>query len=257
MGGETFSALTIAGVDSCGGAGTTADLKTFAAFGVRGFAVVACLTAQTPSEVMAVEKVSPELIDAMFSAAAKHRIDAAKTGMLLDEETVVAVCRNIRDRGAGRVVADPVISSGSGARLLSDGGIDALKKELLPLCEFVTPNTGEAKTLCGVEIRNGRDMETAAREIAAMGARKVVITGGHLEGDEVTDLFFDGKDFFRSTRKRVSETEETHGTGCVFSSALCALAAKGAGDFEAVRRAGEFTADMIKNSRKGGEEKKL
>ncbi len=250
MNNAPLSVLTIAGSDPSGGAGVQADIKTFASLGVRGLSVIACMTAQTESGVLATQKVSPRFMDAQFeSVAGENLISAAKTGTLLDEETVVSVCRNIRDFSIKNLVADPVIKSSSGTRLLSKAGVDALRRELLPLCVFATPNTDEARELCGVEIGNIRDMETAAREIAEMGVKKVVITGGHLPDGEnkVSDLLFDGKNVFEIKHERVNSAT-VHGTGCVFSSALCALTAKGHKDTEAVRKAGLFVADMIRNS---------
>ena len=238
-------ALSIAGFDSSDGAGVSVDLRTFSALGVRGSAVCACLTAQTDSGVQAAEKTPPDLIDAMFAAAAKTGApDAAKTGMLFDEETVVTVCRNIRNFSLGNIVADPVMRSSSGSPLLTDGGVEALKKELLPLCDFVTPNTVEAGRLCGGDVENRGDMKNAAREIAALGARSVVITGGHLPGSEVCDLLFSGGRFYEMRRKR--ESGRTRGTGCAFSSALCAFLAKGLDTREATGGAGRFVSDMIR-----------
>ncbi len=242
---RTASVLTIAGFDPSGGAGIAADIKTFAALGVEGFSVISCLTAQTESEVLATQKVEPDFIDFQFAALSKKRTDATKTGMLFDEETVISVCRNIRDLSIENVVADPVIESSSGARLLTDGGVEALKKELLPLCAFATPNIYEAQALCGVEIAGIKDMETAARLIARLGVKKVVVTGGHLpELEKVSDLLFDGENCFGITRPRVNGGE-AHGTGCVFSSALCAFTARGKTGFEAVSAAGDFTADTL------------
>lgn len=242
-------ALTVAGSDPSGGSGIQADIRTFSSLGVKGLSVIACMTAQNGGAVLATRKVPAGFIDAQFASVAGGSVHAAKTGMLLDEETVISVCRNIRNFSIRNVVADPVIRSSSGTRLLSDRGIDALKSELLPLCEFATPNSEEARVLCGIEIRNARDMETAAREIAEMGVKKVVITGGHLCRDEseVNDLLFDGGKFFRISHERVG-SGEVRGTGCVFSSALCALIAKGKTDAEAVRGAGLFTMGMIRNS---------
>ena len=141
------------------------------------------------------------------------------------------------------------MKSSSGARLLTEGGVDALKKELLPLCEFTTPNIYEAGELCGgAEIKTAEDMKNASREIAALGADKVVITGGHLPGGRVIDMFFDGADFFEIGRERISR--EMRGSGCVFSSALCAFKALRHGDGEAAEQAGSFTAEEIKKSRR-------
>jgi len=249
-------ALTVAGTDPCCGAGIEADIKTFTSLGVKGLAVVACLTAQNESEFVAAQKISPDFIDSQFASVARSgRIDAAKTGMLFDEETVTRVCRNIRKFSIKNLVVDPVIKSSSGSFLLSRGGVEALKKQLLPLCEFVTPNTFEAQEICGVEVENVDDMKVAAREIAGLGARKVVITGGHLpQSGCVSDLLFDGKDFFEIKRER-KFGKGIHGSGCVFSSAICAFKAKGAADVRAVREAGRFAAEMIVKSFEEREER--
>lgn len=239
-------ALSIAGFDSSGGAGLCADFRTFAALGVRPCAVCVCLTAQTDGGVKAVEKTPAGMTDAMFAAATEAGApDAVKTGMLFDEETVIAVCRNIRDFSLKNIVADPVMRSSSGSPLITDGGIDALKRELLPMCDFGTPNTEEAEKLCGGAVESAADMENAAREIASLGVRSVIITGGHLPGDEVCDLLFSGGRFFRTRRKR--ETGRLRGTGCVFSSALCAFIAKGTEAEEAVQKAGDFVAGTIRS----------
>ena len=242
------SALSIAGFDSSDGAGLSADLKTFSALGVRGSAVCVCLTAQTGGGVRAAEKTPTALIDAMFAAAVEAGApDAAKTGMLFDEETVITVCRNIRDFSLGNIVADPVMKSSSGSPLLTDGGVEALKEELLPLCDFVTPNTEEAGRLCGGAVESEDDMEAAARAIGAFGARAVIITGGHLPGSEVCDLLFSGGRSHKIRRKR--EGGSARGTGCVFSSALCAFLARGLDEKEAVAKAGDFVSDMIRRER--------
>lgn len=247
MGSKRVRALTIAGFDPSGGAGITRDIKTLTALGVEGGAVVACLTAQNEAEFLSSHKIPADFINAQFAVALASGADSAKTGMLFDEETVIAVCRNLRDFLVKNVVADPVMKSSSGSPLLTEGGVHALKEELLPLCDFATPNIAEAEDLCGGgKIETVKDTKNAAREIAALGADKVVITGGHGNGGRVIDMFFDGHEFFEIGRERVGG--EMHGSGCVFSSALCALKTLGRGDFEAVEQAGNFTAEEIRKS---------
>ncbi len=251
MGNKRARALTIAGFDPSGGAGVSRDIKTFTALGVESGAVVACLTAQNEVGFSGALKIATGFIDAQFAAARAENVNSAKTGMLLDEETVTAVCRNIRNFSIKNVIADPVMQSSSGASLLTGNGVDALKKELLPLCGFVTPNIAEAEKICGGgKIETAKDVKNAAREIAALGAGKVVVTGGHLRDERIIDTFFDGAEFFEIGRERIGG--EMHGSGCVFSSALCALKALGREDAEAVEQAGRFTAEEIKKSLQGG-----
>ncbi|HEV2064867.1 MAG TPA: bifunctional hydroxymethylpyrimidine kinase/phosphomethylpyrimidine kinase [Thermoanaerobaculia bacterium] len=220
-------AASIAASDSGGGAGIQADLLTFAAHGVYGATVLTALTAQNTVAVLGVEPVSPRLlrrqIDAVFGDL---RPAAVKIGMLFDAPRIRAVAAGLRRWKARNVVLDPVMVSKSGARLLSPAALACLKRELLPLCDLVTPNLPEAAALSGMRLRSESDRRLAAGAIADLGARAVLIKGGHGRGREVRDLLFDGAWFTVFSAPRI-RTRATHGTGCTLSSAIAANLAKG------------------------------
>ena len=230
------SVLSIASSDSGGGAGIQADLLTFAAHGVHGTTVLVAATAQNSRAVTGIEPLSPRLvtrqIDAVFS---DFRPKAVKIGMLFDGARIRAVAAALRKWRAFNVVLDPVMVSKSGARLLSRHAVGSLKKLLLPLSDLVTPNLPEAEALSGLRIRNESDRRLAAGILADMGARAVLIKGGHARGREVRDLLFDGSAFTTFAAPRIS-TRATHGTGCSLSSAIAANLALGRGLEEAVER---------------------
>ncbi|TAK72584.1 MAG: bifunctional hydroxymethylpyrimidine kinase/phosphomethylpyrimidine kinase [Dehalococcoidia bacterium] len=221
-------ALTIAGSDSGGGAGIQADLKTFAAYGVYGASAVTAVTAQNTLGVGDWLAMPPELVAAQIDAVLSDiGATAVKTGMLTNAAVVSAVAEALRRHDAAPIVVDPVIVSSSGARLLDDGGVAALIRELLPLAHVVTPNLPEAEALTGASIRSWDDAKDAARRLVGMGARAAVITGGHFEDPaNATDLYCDGEAFRDFTAVRI-DTTNTHGTGCTFSAAIAAGLAKG------------------------------
>ena len=221
-------ALTIAGSDSGGGAGIQADLKTFAAFGVYGASAVTAVTAQNTLAVGDWLPMPPALVAEQIDAVLSDiGASALKTGMLANAGVVSAVAAALRRHDAGPLVVDPVIVSSSGAHLLDDDGVTALARELLPLAHVVTPNLPEAETLTGKSIRSWDDAKDAARQLVEMGARSVVITGGHFDDpSNATDLYFDGEGFRDFTAVRI-DTASTHGTGCTFSAAIAAGLAKG------------------------------
>jgi hydroxymethylpyrimidine/phosphomethylpyrimidine kinase len=233
---RTVSAVTIAGSDSGGGAGIEADLLTFAAHGVHGAVVVVAATAQNTRRVTAIEAFSPRFVarqlDAVFTDLAPA---AVKIGMLYDASHVRAVAAGLRRRGARNVVADPVLRATSGRRLLTARGVRAFVREILPLCDLVTPNLDEAAALAGMPIRTGADRREAARRIAVLGARAVLVKGGHGAGRRIEDLLWDGRRF-RAFRHVRLATEALHGTGCVLSSAIAANLARGRPLEEAVAR---------------------
>ena len=227
-----YSALTIAGLDSCGGAGVTTDLKTFSLFRVHGACVVTALTAQNTKGVKAVLPVDPEFVKKQFKTVLDDmEIYAAKTGILPTKEIVDVVVSFVKDYGLNLVV-DPVFRSATGKKFVSNSVIEAYIKKLLPLASIVTPNIYEAKILSGVKIRNVDDMVKAAEKIFGFGASSVVVKGGHLKGKNVTDLFYDkGKSvFYTKPRKR----SILHGGGCFFSAALTACLTNQMDAFEAV-----------------------
>jgi hydroxymethylpyrimidine/phosphomethylpyrimidine kinase len=230
------TAVSIASSDSGGGAGIQADLLTFAAHGVHGATVLAAGTAQNTRRVTGVETFSPGFIgrqiDAVFSDL---RPRAVKIGMLFDAPRIRAVARGLRRWKAERVVLDPVMVAKSGARLLGRTALASLKEDLIPLADLVTPNLPEAEALSGIRIRTESDRRLAAGIIADLGARAVLIKGGHGRGPRLSDLLFDGQSFTTFTAPRI-RTRATHGTGCTLSSAIAANLALDYGLEEAVLR---------------------
>lgn len=237
-------ALTIAGSDSGGGAGIQADLKTFSALGVFGMTAITAVTAQNTVTVSGVHEIPPEMVGRQIDAVVTDiGVDAAKTGMLSSAPIIEVVADRIRRHGLSALVVDPVMIAKSGAPLLRPEAVDALRTLLLPLALVVTPNLHEAGALVGREVRTLADMEEAARRIADLGPRVVVVKGGHLPGAAV-DVVFDGSRVERLEAARV-ETPHTHGTGCVFSAAIAASLARGEGVSEALRSAKAFITRAI------------
>jgi len=234
-------ALTIAGSDSGGGAGIQADLKTFAAFGVYGTSAVTAVTAQNTLGVGERLAMPAELVGAQVEAVLSDiGAGAVKTGMLANAGIVSAVAAKLCEHGVETLVVDPVMVASSGGRLLDDVGVAALVRELLPLALIVTPNLPEAEALTGQAIRSWDDAKGAAERIAGMGARSVVITGGHFDSDHnATDLYYDGRGFRDFTAVRI-DTPNTHGTGCTFSAAIAAGLAKGMATVDAVALAKSY-----------------
>jgi hydroxymethylpyrimidine/phosphomethylpyrimidine kinase len=219
-------ALTIAGSDSGAGAGIQADLKTFAALGVYGASAITAITAQNTVGVTRVLAMTPDLvaaqIDAVLDDIGAH---ALKTGMLANAAIIKAVAEKIHEHRLKNLVVDPVMVATSGDLLIEKSAVAALRSLLIPLAAVITPNIPEAEEVTGMELRATKDIEEAARRIVAMGARAVVIKGGHRKGPAV-DLFFDRKQFREFTAARV-RTKNTHGTGCTFSAAIAAYLARG------------------------------
>jgi hydroxymethylpyrimidine/phosphomethylpyrimidine kinase len=239
-------ALTIAGSDSSGGAGIQADLKTFAAHGVYGASAIAALTAQNTTGVTSVHAVPPAFVAAQIDAVADDLpIAAVKTGMLFDAGIVAAVADVLRRRAFPNLVVDPVMVSKSGARLLEEDAVKALCERLLPLATLVTPNLPEAAVLAGRPVESDEDRREAARRIAGLGARAVLVKGGHATGPEAIDLYYeDGR--FEILRSPRQATRHTHGTGCTLSAAIAARLAKGDPLFEAVQGAKEYLGRALK-----------
>jgi len=238
------TALTIAGSDSGGGAGIQADLKTFAALGVYGACAITAITAQNTRGVFGVADISPQLVAAQIDAVVDDLgIGAVKTGMLSSAPIVEVVADRIRFHRLTNLVVDPVMVAKSGDSLLRSDAVAALKTALLPLAMVVTPNIPEAETIVGRSLESEADFRDAAREIVALGARYVVIKGGHRRGD-ADDLLFDGRDFQVLHAERI-DTPHTHGTGCTFSAAIAAGLAGGLGVGEAVSRAKDYLTGAI------------
>ena len=242
------SVITIAGSDSSGGAGIQADLKTFAALGVYGTSAVTAITAQNTMDVVETMALPADLVTAQIeTVAADITLAATKTGMLATAAIVEAVAAAIKELDLPLVVVDPVMISKSGAALLDADGIAMLKAELLPCAAVVTPNVPEAETLSGRRIESIEQARAAAVAIHALGAAAVVITGGHLSGDDIVDLLFDGAMFTELQTARL-HTQNTHGTGCTFASAIAAHLARGHSLVDAVVHAQAYVHGAIEHA---------
>lgn len=239
--------LTIAGSDSGGGAGIQTDLKTITVLGGYGMSVITALTAQNTVGVQAVFELPLDFIEKQIDSVMEDiGVDAVKTGMLSSSPIVSLVASKIAQYRVKRLVVDPVMVAKSGDPLLKEEAQEALREELIPLAFVVTPNLPEASVLAGMKVSNLKTMKDAARHIHGMGAKNVLVKGGHLEG-ELVDLLFDGKAFFEFRGPRIP-TNNTHGTGCTFASAIATELAKGSTIQEAVKRAKEFMETAIRFS---------
>jgi hydroxymethylpyrimidine/phosphomethylpyrimidine kinase len=239
-------ALTIAGSDSGGGAGIQADLKTFAVLGVHGTSAITAITAQNTTGVSDILELPTSLIREQIAVVVEDMgVQAAKTGMLSSAAIIATVAEAVRHYRLDNLVVDPVMVAKGGAKLLRDDAVAALLERLIPLAAVLTPNLPEAQVLLGREIQTLEERRQAARDLVAMGARAAVVKGGH--ADDVTDVFFDGKQLVELTSERI-DTLNTHGSGCVFSAAIAAWLARGADPLTAVRQAKTFITAAIANS---------
>jgi hydroxymethylpyrimidine/phosphomethylpyrimidine kinase len=241
------TALTVAGSDSGGGAGIQADLKTFSAFRVFGLSAIAGLTAQNTRGVRGVELPSTAFIAAQLRAVLEDiRVDAVKTGMLATGEIIRTVAAIAAEFRLPNLVVDPVMIAASGDSLMQHEAAPVMRDHLFPLATVVTPNLDEASFLCQRTIRTIEEMQAAARAIHAMGPRYVLLKGGHLPGDRVVDLLFDGREFARREGSRIPG--EFHGTGCTLSSAIASGLAKGLSVPEAVAMAQAYITRAIQTA---------
>ena len=240
-----YKALTIAGSDSGAGAGIQADLKTFAAFGVYGTSVITAITAQNTVGVTKILELPADLVAAQLDAVVEDiGAQALKTGMLANSAIIEIVAEKIREHRLRNLVVDPVMVAKGGDLLLRPEAIEALRSRLIPLAVIVTPNLPEAEQLTGIPGSRLQDIKESARRIIAMGARSVVIKGGHRKGP-ATDIFYDGKKFRELSAPRV-RTPNTHGTGCTFSAAIAAGLAKGEKLENAVVQAKRYITQAIR-----------
>lgn len=240
------SVLTVAGSDSGGGAGIQADLKTVTLLGSYGSSVITALTAQNTRGVSGIHGVPPAFVadqlDAVFSDIP---VDVVKTGMLFSAETIVAIAAKLTEYRRRMVVVDPVMVAKGGANLIDRGAVNVLKERLFPLAYLVTPNIPEAERLTGASISDEESMREAARRLYRLGARNVLIKGGHLLAGDSVDILFDGAAFHRFASPRIL-SKNTHGTGCTFSSAIAAYLAQGDPLREAIARAKRYITAAIR-----------
>jgi len=238
--------LTIAGFDPSCGAGTAADLKTFAAHGCYGVAAITSLTVQNTQGVDLVQNTPSATLRAQLDILAKDcEIAAVKIGMLGNRGNAVVVAEFLDTHKFAHVVHDPVMKSSTGTELLDAAGINYIVAEMLKRSSVITPNVPEAEILTGLTIKDAGDMEAAARKIIEMGARAVVVKGGHM--DKAVDILFDGNEIMPLAGDKGKE-EFLHGTGCTFASALAAHLSAGRSLFEAAALAKAYVTKAIEKA---------
>lgn len=239
--------LSIAGSDPSGGAGVQADLKALSAMGAYGMAVLTALTAQSTRGVDAVHRVPAAFVAAQLDTlAADVRIDATKIGMLGDAEVAGVVANAIERHHLRRVVLDPVMVSSTGHLLLERDAVEVVRSRLLPLADLVTPNLPEAAALLGTAPAADRAaMEEQAAALVGLGARRALVKGGHLGGDDSSDVLVEAGSPPRWVLGRRVATANDHGTGCTLSSAIAALVAAGRPWPEAVEVAKAYLAGAL------------
>lgn len=239
--------LTIAGSDCSGGAGIQADLKTMTAHGVYGMSVITALTAQNTTGVYGILDSTPEFVGQQMDCVFQDIVpDAIKIGMVSRKEIIREISRKLKEYKGKNIVADPVMVSTSGSRLLAEDAIEALTTEILPLASLVTPNIPEAELLSDMKITNKRDMEKAAERIAGRlnTETAVLVKGGHQIEDASDCLFYQGKlVWFFGER---IDNPNTHGTGCTLSSAIASNLALGFDIEESIRRGKEYLTGALR-----------
>ncbi|CAN5233863.1 bifunctional hydroxymethylpyrimidine kinase/phosphomethylpyrimidine kinase [soil metagenome] len=249
--------LTIAGLDPSGGAGIVADIKTFTAHGCFAAAVVSSVTFQNTTDVFGSVHQTADSVrrqaDPVFD---DYDIAAAKTGMLPTREIIEEAAAIFLERGTRKLVVDPVVRSTSGFDLIDDAALTALIEMLFPLALVITPNIPEAERIAGITIKSRDDITLAARKMQELGARNVLIKGGHFIDDNESpraaiDHLFVGDEVILFENEYI-DTKATHGTGCTLAAAITANLAHGLELSEAVRRAKDFVTDAIRNATRLG-----
>ena len=242
--------LTVAGSDSGGGAGIQADLKTFTTLGVYGMSVITALTAQNGEEVRGIFSSSPEFValqmETVFDGFPVH---AAKTGMLFSKDIIDVVAKHFAGKTFPLVV-DPVCVSQSGYKLVEEDAVEAIRRDLIPLADLLTPNRPEAEELTGIQVRTKEDILRAGKALIDMGASAVLIKGGHFDEKPIfiTDWLFTRTEEPAALRQPYVETSNNHGTGCTLSSAITAYLAKGLPLKPAVTNAQEYLNYALRHS---------
>ncbi len=239
--------LSIAGSDSGGGAGIQADLKTFAALGCYGMTAVTALTAQNTLGVRGIHAVPPDFLKAQLCAVLDDiGVDAVKIGMLHAPEIVKVVAWAIDHYGLKQVVLDPVMVATSGDRLIEEATVQVLREELFPRATVITPNLDEAALLLGRPINGLQDLQAAAADLLAQGARAVLLKGGHLPGDQVADVLAQPDEPWLHLRSQRIPSGNVHGTGCTLSSAVASFLAQGQPLARAVESARAYILEAIR-----------
>ncbi|MDR2006618.1 MAG: bifunctional hydroxymethylpyrimidine kinase/phosphomethylpyrimidine kinase [Acidaminococcales bacterium] len=239
--------LSIAGSDCSGGAGVQADLKTFSALGVFGMSVIVSVVAENTTRVIGIQDVTPDMVEKQIDAVFEDiGADAVKVGMLSSAECMAATAKKLLFYAPEHVVIDPVMYAKGGAPLMREDAVSFFVRAVLPLADVLTPNIPEAEALAGLKIKNPADMRKAAEIIHGMGCKNVIVKGGHAAGD-ADDVLFDGARHYSFSGERIN-TQNTHGTGCTYSSALAACLALGHGVREAAAKAKEYVTDAIRHA---------
>ena len=247
--------LCVGGSDSGGGAGIQADLKAVHACGCYGMSVITALTAQNSRGVQAIFPVSAEFVGKQLSVVLSDiGTDALKTGMLMTSGVVQVVVKKIKEYNVGKVIVDPVMIAKGGRSLMQERARESLVKKLLPLAFVVTPNIPPGEYLPQTTLKSIDAMKKAAVLIYRLGAKNVLIKGGHLPGSKISgaiDILYDGKKYYELSAGWI-DTKDTHGTGCTFASALAAEIARGKNVVAAAQKAKKLVTEAIKNSLKIG-----
>ncbi|GAB7140590.1 hypothetical protein RsTz2092_05400 [Deferribacterales bacterium RsTz2092] len=242
-----YKALTIAGSDSGGCAGIQADLKTFTALGVFGTSAITALTSQNTLGVTHIMPTTPESVTSQIDAVLSDiGADAVKTGMLFSSEIICAVSEQLKAHNVKELVVDPVMVATTGAVLLQDSARAALVEQLFPIASVITPNKPEAELLTGVKISDMNDVHNACKRLVNMGARAVVLKGGHITGDKgvAVDILYDGANF-QEFSGAWTDTKNLHGTGCTYSAAIATYLAQGHCLNESIRLAKKYITGAI------------
>ena len=242
-----YKVLSIAGSDCSGGAGIQADLKTCSALGVYCMTAITAITAQNTVRISGIENISSDMVGQQIDAIYADIIpDSIKIGMLPTEEIIKTVASQLIAHNANGIILDPVMISTSGYKLISDNAIDALVTKLIPIVDLITPNRHEAELLTGHSITDINDIVNAGQEIIDLGAKAVLIKGGHFDDEAMTDYLFVNKSSepigFRS--KKINSTN-THGTGCSYSSAIASYFAMGCDLYTSISKAKEYITNAI------------
>ena len=233
-----IAVLTIAGSDSCGGAGVQADIKTMSALGVYAASAITSITVQNTMGVKAIQSIKPDIVSGQIKAVMDDiKPEAVKIGMVNDVATIKAIVNTLQESKPGIMVIDPVMVSTSGSMLMQPEALDIFCRMLLPMATLLTPNVPEAEVLSNIKINSMDDMDRAEHNILDMGCKAVLIKGGHLEGNKKIDRLYINNGETHQYVHETIHTRNTHGTGCTLSSAIASFMARGEDMPQAVAKA--------------------
>jgi len=250
--GAIPSVMTIAGSDSGGGAGIQADLKTFSALRVFGTTAITSITSQNTVGVNDVYNIPIKHLESQITAVLDDiNVLAVKTGMLATSDIISVVCSSLKKYNVSKLVVDPVMIAKDGSRLLQKEAINSLITELIPISYVITPNVPEAEDLVSMKINSIKDMYNAADKIYKLGAKNVVIKGGHLSGKKSIDVLYNGTEYSEFSTTRVN-TSNTHGSGCTFAAAITAFLSYEIPLIDAVKKAKIYVSESLSTDFKVG-----